>query len=127
MNSKCPCSSGKFYNECCGKFHKGALPENALVLMRSRYTAYAMGLINYIIATTHPTSASFQWDLAKWTEQLNHFCSSTTFQKLEIIEFIDGEEIAWVTFKAHLNRDNKDASFTERSRFLKVDQRWLYA
>ena len=50
-NSKCPCGSGKKYKECCYKYHKGANPPNALLLMKSRYSAYAAGDAKYIIKT----------------------------------------------------------------------------
>ena len=49
--SSCPCCSGKSAI-CCQKYHKGLTPENALVLMRSRYSAYALGVGDYLIETT---------------------------------------------------------------------------
>ncbi len=55
-NSKCPCGSGKKYKICCFRLHKGLLAKNALELMKSRFSAYAVGDANYIIKTTHKSS-----------------------------------------------------------------------
>lgn len=50
----CACCSGKMYEICCHVFISGAAwPDTAEQLMRSRYTAYAMCKVSYIIDTTH--------------------------------------------------------------------------
>lgn len=122
----CPCGSGKLYSECCEKYHKGEFPENALALMRSRYSGYAKGLIEYIIETTHPHNPNFTKEVVQWRLKIQEFCKNTNFEGLDIIEFIDGEKVAYVTFRAHLSRGKEDVSFTERSRFFKIADRWLY-
>lgn len=126
MQEQCPCKSGKPYAECCQQYHQGKLPENALQLMRSRYSAYALSLADYIMDTTHPSSSTFKKDKAKWKEDILKFSKSTNFQDLTILEFTDGPRVAFVKFVAHLNQSNCTASFTEHSRFLKVDGKWLY-
>ena len=56
----CPCSSGLQYDACCGPFHKKSQPPpDAISLIRSRYSAYALGNIEYIIDTTSPTSPDY--------------------------------------------------------------------
>lgn len=124
--NECPCKSGKTYEACCQKYHQGALPENALKLMRSRYSAYALGLADYIIDTTHPANPTFRRDTVKWTQDVLDRSRNTHFEDLTILEFIDGQEIAYVTFRAHLSQNKRDTSFTERSRFLKENGKWLY-
>lgn len=118
---KCPCGTGKEYGACCKPFHQGGLPRSALELMRSRYSAYALNLPEYIIATTHPENPQDN-DLKKIAE----FCTHTTFKKLEIIDFQEKGDVATVTFVAHLAQDGKDFSLSERSTFEKVDGKWLY-
>jgi len=54
MKAPCLCCSGKEYAACCQPLHEGALPADALALMRSRYNAYALQLPRYILQTTHP-------------------------------------------------------------------------
>ena len=119
-NSQCPCGSGKKYKDCCFKYHKGANPKNALLLMKSRYSAYAVGKANYIIKTTHKSSPHFEENKEKWVEEIKTF-SKSKFKKLEIIDFIDGEKEAFVEFKAYID----DYVMYEKSRFIKED-RWYY-
>ena len=99
----CPCGSGKKYKKCCASYHKGAIPKNALLLMKSRYSAYALGNSGYIIKTTHPDNSDFSEDTKTWNRSIDLFCRQTLFQDLEILEWIDGEEEAFVTFKASLS------------------------
>lgn len=122
----CPCQSGKEYSECCETYHKGQLPEKALALMRSRYSAYAMGNADYIIDTTHPDNSQYLQDRKLWKRQIEEFCNHTKFVGLEILEDQPGEKISFVTFLAKLKQNGEDASFTERSRFEKAGGRWLY-
>lgn len=122
----CPCWSGLKYKECCQPFHDGELPQNALQLMRSRYSAYALGLAHYIIHTTHPSHPAFQQDMSKWISEINGFSQQTRFEQLEIIDFTEDGRIAFVTFVAHLKRGDKDNTFTEKSRFEKIGEKWYY-
>ncbi|MFI5333858.1 MAG: YchJ family protein [Chlamydiales bacterium] len=121
----CPCDTGKSYAACCGRYHAGALPENALMLMRSRYSAYAKGSIDYIIQTTHPGSEQKK-EKNEWEQEIRDFSENTQFIRLEIHDFEDGETIAHVTFTAHLSQNGHDISFRERSLFEKLGQKWLY-
>lgn len=52
----CPCGSGKVYPACCGRFHAGRPAPTATALMRSRYTAFVLGLSDYLSETWHPTT-----------------------------------------------------------------------
>lgn len=122
----CPCKSGKTYEMCCKPLHDGSLPDNALQLMRSRYSAYALGNPDYIMRTTHRSNPHFNNNPHQWKKDILAFCKDTQFQDLTILEFIDGPSIAYVTFIAHLTQNGLDASFEEKSLFEKVDARWLY-
>ena len=54
-SDRCPCLSGDSYAECCRRFHDGlAAAPTAERLMRSRYSAYAVGDLDYLSATWHP-------------------------------------------------------------------------
>ena len=53
--SMCPCQSGQYYLDCCAPYHQHkAQLESADVLMRSRYSAYTLCHIGYIVETTVP-------------------------------------------------------------------------
>jgi SEC-C motif-containing protein len=117
INSPCPCGSGKKYKKCCQIFHKDAIAKDALTLMKSRYSAFAVGKIDYIIKTS-----SFQNDY----NDLKSFSDACEFKKLEILEFCDGKSEAFVTFRATIFCQGQDNSFVEKSRFIKQDNIWLY-
>ncbi len=125
-SGSCPCCSGKSYNQCCRKYHEGTLPENALVLMRSRYSAYALDIAPYIIQSTHPKSPHLVKDKKQWIRELHLFSTQVIFEKLEIREWQFGDDESYVTFTAYLSKDGKDLTFTEKSRFLKEGNQWLY-
>lgn len=117
----CPCCSGKPYTACCKPYHDGALPPSPLALMRSRYTAYALGLADYILHTTHPQSPYFEADRKKWKQAVLAFCHTTQFEKLEILG--SGED--WVHFVAHL-KQKEPLILEEKSHFQKINDQWLY-
>jgi len=90
--------------------------------MRSRYSAYCLGNIEYIIATTHPNNPDATIALADWQKGITDFANSTQFLGLTILEFIDGEEEAYVTFEARFDH----GMMKEKSRFVKFEGKWLY-
>lgn len=117
----CLCHSGKRYEDCCQPYHEGTThAPTALALMRSRYAAYALGKIDYIMKTTHRAYRKNVYG------KLQRFCENTQFEGLEIIEDLPGVREAFVTFKATLSQDGKDCSFIEKSRFLLEKGKWYY-
>jgi SEC-C motif-containing protein len=120
---KCPCHSEKEYHLCCGPYHKGEKPaETALLLMRSRYSAYALDLPAYIIQTTHPEGPIFQINRVNWISSIHQFSLSTKFEGLQIESFDETH----VTFYATLSSFGKDVSFREKSFFKKHQGNWCY-
>ena len=117
INNPCPCGSKIKYKKCCGIYHKGAVAKTALTLMKSRYTAFDIGKIDYIIKTS-----TFQDDF----DDLKSFSDSCEFKKLEILDFIDGNNEAFVTFEATIICNTQDNSFTEKSKFIKRNGKWYY-
>ena len=83
----CPCKSQKNYEECCKHYHIGGNPPTALALMRSRYSAYSLGLADYIIKTTHPNHPEFNQKPWEWRDDILHFSKATEFIDLEILAF----------------------------------------
>lgn len=127
VNSICPCGSLKKYKKCCKLFHDDIKkPSNALELMKSRFSAFAFFKSDYIIKTTHQKNCDFSLNTSSWKEDIELFCKNTSFEKLEILDFIDSEIESFVTFKATLFQNKKDISFIEKSRFLKESNIWLY-
>jgi SEC-C motif-containing protein len=124
--TNCPCCSGLSYETCCGSYHQGVNAPNALALMRSRYSAYKLGLTDYILETTHPNHPDRKIPLSEKRAQIEAFSKGTVFKKLEIRDFEEKGTFATVTFFATLRQGEKDASFGEKSTFEKVNGRWLY-
>ena len=94
--------------------------------MRSRYAAYALGLADYIIDTTDRKSRIYERDLKAWKAGILAFSASTQFMGLETRPITASETDAVVQFKATLRQHGQDASFTETSRFVNRNGRWLY-
>ena len=122
VNDLCPCGSGVKYKKCCRIYHKGALPKDALTLMKSRYSAYAVNDADYIIKTTDRENPDYTDDIKSWKESILSFSKNGDFKKLKIVEFIDSGESAVVEFEAYIS----DSVMKERSRFVKRDGKWLY-
>jgi SEC-C motif-containing protein len=121
-NLPCPCGSRQKYKKCCQKYHKGALPATAEALMRSRYSAYALGLVTYIMKTTHPDNTDYTENTAQWKKEIMEFCETTSFLGLKILSSQTFQTEAFVTFEAMLS----SGILREKSRFIRKDKRWLY-
>jgi SEC-C motif-containing protein len=117
-NSPCPCGSKTKYKKCCQLYHKGANPKDALTLMKSRYSAYVSRETSYIIKTTHWQNPQYNENKKAWKKELDQFCKSTTFTKLEIQD----HTYDTVTFKAY----TEQGVLHERSKFVLVDAKWYY-
>ncbi len=127
QDKPCFCSSGNPYKVCCFPFHRGAAyPKTALQLMRSRFSAYALNIPDYIIQTTHPASPDYKEDISSWKKGIAAFARDTVFQKLEILEFSEHGTVAIVSFIAHLSQKKEDVTFTEKSFFENFKGKWYY-
>ena len=121
--SLCFCRSGKEYKHCCAPFHlHTAVPEKAEQLMRSRYTAYVLKNIPYIVATTVPS----QQTLLE-THLLQEWADNTTWLGLEILktENLTKTQSA-VEFKAIFQGEEGKLTHQERSIFVKIENRWYF-
>lgn len=94
--------------------------------MRSRYAAYALGLVDYVIRTTDPEGPQWEADRAAWERSIRAFSAGARFVGLRIHHaHAEGDE-GEVTFTAGLSAGGRDASFTERSRFRRGPDGWRY-
>lgn len=122
----CPCGSGRQYADCCEPFHHGATPDSPESLMRSRYSAYAKGLIDYVIDTTDPLGKAWDGDMTAWVDRIRKFSNKTTFDGVRILSTHVEGDAGVVRFHARLKAKSGDLSFTETSQFTRRDGRWLY-
>ncbi len=120
----CPCGSARNFDQCCGPLLAGAKAPTAEALMRSRYTAYVRHQIDYLIQTHHPdTAEGLDRDATeKWARQ-------SEWLGLQILAVEGGgeqEQEGVVEFAARFRQGRQEATHLERSRFRKLDGRWLY-
>jgi SEC-C motif domain protein len=122
---KCACGSGLSYDRCCSQWHKkGEGPIDPILLIKSRYSAFAYNLPEYIIKTTSTEGPEYKPNLGDWEAELRDFCKTYGFKKLsgdtlgvsiEECKFWDNQRAA-VLFKARmLGEDNRLIEFWERS------------
>ena len=123
-NAPCPCHGGAKYKKCCGRWHGGRPAPTPTALMRSRFRAYALHRVDYILETTHPESPHRQ--AVDQRAAVERFCRATTFGGLEIFGASADGDRGEVSFHASLSQGERDASFGERSLFHRVGGRWLY-
>ncbi|HEY8293757.1 MAG TPA: YchJ family protein [Micrococcaceae bacterium] len=120
VSSSCPCLSGLAYHECCGRFHRGELPApTAEALMRSRYSAFAAGLADYLLATwaTETRPAELELDPAR------------QWRRLDILRTERGgplDDVGVVAFRAHYRAGGERGVQEETSRFRRSGGRWFY-
>ena len=94
--------------------------------MRSRYTAYALGRVDHILATTLEGSPA--WDDAEdWADRVRDWCAATRFVGLSILESPSpvGDH-GLVAFAATLSQDGVESVLRERSAFHRRDGAWFY-
>lgn len=121
----CYCNSKKAFGACCEPLLQGKQhAETAEQLMRSRYSAYVVADISYLMNSHHratrPTKE--RKSIAKWTK-------AVTWMGLEIISKQKGEPSdseGYVTFNALFMENGKIESIHENSYFVKENNRWYY-
>lgn len=112
--------SGLTYDACCGPLHAWATTaQTAEQLMRSRYSAFAVGDPDYLLATWHPGTrpASLELDPGQ------------TWYRLDIIATSGGspfETTGVVEFEAFYRAPRGASSQHEVSRFVRENGHWLY-
>lgn len=125
MSRLCPCTSKRTFNLCCEPFLTGKkLPATPEQLMRSRFSAYALGKVDYLIETTAEEKRS-ELDKA----ELVRYCAVIKCISLKIVSSEAGkaeDDAGIVTFHASLQINGRRTLHIEKSRFAKVDGRWFY-
>jgi SEC-C motif domain protein len=115
----CPCGLGDDYDACCGRLHAGAQAPTAESLMRSRYSAFAVGDIGYLLRTWHPSGRPAALGLdpgRQWT-------------RLAVLETQAGglfDATGTVRFRAVHVQEGRRGVLTETSRFVRQDGLWTY-
>ncbi|MFI2651317.1 YchJ family protein [Micromonospora fulviviridis] len=116
----CPCGSGLPYADCCGPIHRGvSAAATAEALMRSRYSAFAVGDADYLLRSWHPGTRPPRLALEP----------GTRWTRLEVLETDRGglfDAEGTVRFRAHYREGGRPGTVAEHSRFVREDGRWVY-
>ena len=127
--ARCPCLSGNSYGDCCAPIHRGAgLAPTAERLMRSRFSAFALGLPEYLLDSWHPSTRPEELELdphLRW--QLLDILRTERggpFDRSGIVEFR-------ATFRDGTGTVTGTGGSTrgelhETSSFVREGQRWYY-
>ncbi len=121
----CPCDSGEPYGSCCEPLHLSSAATTAEHLMRSRYSAFCLGKIEYLLATLHPSQRQPN-DRANLIQTL----SRTHWVRLQILATNRGaadDDSGQVEFVATYHEDGTARQLHERSCFVKENGRWFYS
>ena len=118
----CPCGHPQPYGACCGRYHAGATAPDAEALMRSRYSAYACLLPDYLLATWHPDTRPEALSLDEPAGQRTRWLGLTVHEHTQ-----SDAEHAQVRFTARYRIGGGSAvKMQEHSRFVRQDGRWFY-
>ncbi|MDE2299648.1 MAG: hypothetical protein KGL99_08865 [Burkholderiales bacterium] len=123
----CPCQTRSAahpttpYAACCAHYHAGPLhlqAPTAEALMRSRYAAYVLDRVDYLLATWHPSTRPAAIDAnppgLKWLglEVRRHTVMDADHAS---VEFVARSKLGGRAQRLH-----------ELSRFVREDGRWFY-
>ncbi|WP_119154631.1 YchJ family protein [Caldimonas tepidiphila] len=117
----CPCGRPLPYENCCGRWHAG--PErlrapDAEALMRSRYSAFVLGLGDYLLETWHPRTRP---------ASIEPHEPGLRWLGLDVRRHAQQDEThATVEFVARSKLGGRAHRLHETSRFVREDGRWFY-
>ncbi len=83
--------------------------------MRSRYSAYVLQLVDYLLATWHPSTSPGDLDLPM-----------VDWKGLEVLNAATNQDAGVVEFVAKYKENGRALRLHEVSRFTQVLGRWLY-
>jgi SEC-C motif-containing protein len=117
----CPCGTGQSYGACCARWHAGEHPLAAPApeaLMRSRYTAYTLGVTDYLLATWHASTRPVTLDPVD---------PQVRWLGLEVRKAaMSDADHGTVEFVARSKLGGRAHRLRETSRFVREDGRWYY-
>lgn len=123
--ARCPCGTGEIYGACCGRFHSGAAAApTAEALLRSRFTAFALNLPQYLLDTWHPRTRPASLSLGP----------EVRWVRLDVLSTSGGpfDDAAHVRFAAHYRTAAAGGARgvagvqEEESAFRREGGRWYY-
>ena len=122
MMALCPCGTAKNFDDCCGPIIGGLPAAKPETLMRSRYTAFALGSLEHI-DRTQTEALRAEADRAEVGNKVDNI----EWLGLNVISASECGDDGRVEFSVRFRRDGQEFGGREISIFRRVDGRWLYA
>ncbi|MEZ4232594.1 MAG: YchJ family protein [Polyangiaceae bacterium] len=124
-NELCPCGSGHAFSACCGPLLEGkqAAP-TAEALMRSRYSAFAKGNVDYILSSHDPETVE---EVVR--EEVEVWSRESEWMGLEILRTEAGgpdDDEGVVDFVAKYKLKGLTTQHRERAEFRKLEGKWVF-
>jgi len=121
---RCLCGGARPYQTCCEPLHRGKVQaQTAEQLMRSRYTAFSKGEVDYLIATLHPSQRKpDDRDVLTGTIDRHQWLG---FHILDHSRGSRTDDVGYVEFVAYFSGPGP-GQIHERSRFVKEEGQWFY-
>lgn len=122
----CPCGSGRDDSDCClPVLAREREPETAEELMRSRYTAFARGDVDWIMESHHPDTVS---EIDR--DEVETWSTGSEWLGLKIRETDAGgpdDDEGVVVFRARYRpQGGQQVEHVERARFLRHEGAWKF-
>lgn len=122
--TECPCGSAQLLAECCGRYIDGTPAPTALSLMKSRYSAFALGNGQYL-ADTLSTRQKEDFD----ADEFEKAVGQTKWLGLEIRKYADGgekDDKGTVEFVAKYREQGQQVIHHELAQFIREDGKWVF-
>ncbi|GHB74325.1 hypothetical protein GCM10008107_24630 [Psychrosphaera saromensis] len=114
----CFCKSGESFSNCCEALLSGKTQADTCEqLMRSRYSAFAVGNAAYLLTTSSTNLAKTLTE-----QELIETCDTFSFVHLDVLN----HQQDTVEFIAHLLLGDQHHQIHERSHFIKQSGNWKY-
>ena len=123
IEKSCPCGTGLSTNACCGRYHSGEPAPTPEALMRSRYSAFALNLCDYLLDTWHASTRPNELlpDLQTHWKCLIIIKEEPAFQQA-----LSQTNIGYIHFRAYFKERARWHRLEENSRFVFEQNRWWY-
>ncbi|WP_227714205.1 YchJ family protein [Marinobacter sp. 1-4A] len=112
----CPCDNQRPYADCCQRYHQGAIAPTPEALMRSRFSAFALKLEDYLRVSWHSSTQPTVLDLDE----------SPDWASLRILESSESGDKGRVHFQAIYRLNPGWGFLQEDSEFVRENERWVY-
>lgn len=117
--ANCYCGNSISFEECCAPYiEEIKKPATAEALMRSRYSAYAIGNADYLVETTHISTRKHhkKSDILAWSK-------ANQWLKLIVLNATENT----VTFEAYFLDENLNAQIHKEHSYFKLENGiWYY-